>query len=566
VLLSLRKGSSRYKHATHRIRAAKCRRAASWSAVAFLVGALFLELLASQCSAASPFWEKLFGRSNSQYYPVGTQYVPVTSYYPLTTYVPVTVYYPVPGTTAISQAAATGGAALMAPSSSPGLSTAAGVAGVGSVVPAGGAVSVGQYPAAGAAQVTWAPDGGTLAGGAWGAAMPATAMAGTATVPGPVVGPTVVVPQTSYRTVWYRIPVTSFRPVTTVDPATGALVTTMSPCVTYTWQARRVPTGNSGGGVFSRLFGHNRQATAPAPASLPACVPTLPATGTPVTGTVVPSAPGSGAPPGYLVPPSGPWPGASSPGTSSVPSYGPTQPGTGGREPADRPPSLEPGRYVPPSSSGVGTGSGGTTSLRAPNWGAADIGLSNAVRSPLSEASRAFSQELHTHEAQADSAAMATLPADASRAPTSPSQAPDGRAGVGERAGAVGPDPDLQFRLRPVPDPRARQQEQPSPNAPRLINPRDRTALHDSRPESSAEGGVQWATFKAETDNDASGATTPPGSTPDAILTGVVKGKVQVRERSDAGTVIKQPSPLQEAGTASTAIDGGWRSVRSSRP
>jgi len=194
------------------------------------------------------------------------------------------------------------------------------------------------------------------------------------------------------------------------------------------------------------------------------------------------------------------------------------------------------------------------------------MGLGNAVRSPLSEASRAFSQELHTHEAQADSAAMATLPADASRAPTSPSQAPDGRAGVGERAGAVGPDPDLQFRLRPVPDPRARQQEQPSPNAPRLINPRDRTALHDSRPESSAEGGVQWATFKAETDNDASGATAPPGSTPDAILTGVVKGKVQVRERTDAGTVIKQPSPLQKAGTASTAIDGGWRSVRSNRP
>lgn len=49
------------------------------------------------------------------------------------------------------------------------------------------------------------------------------------------------VPQTHYRTTWARVPVTTYRPVTSSDPCTGCQVTCMKPCTSYTWQARRVP-------------------------------------------------------------------------------------------------------------------------------------------------------------------------------------------------------------------------------------------------------------------------------------------------------------------------------------
>ena len=49
------------------------------------------------------------------------------------------------------------------------------------------------------------------------------------------------VPQTSYRTNWVQVPVTSYRPVATTDPVSGCKVTCMRPCTTYRWQAQRVP-------------------------------------------------------------------------------------------------------------------------------------------------------------------------------------------------------------------------------------------------------------------------------------------------------------------------------------
>ena len=47
--------------------------------------------------------------------------------------------------------------------------------------------------------------------------------------------------QTSYRTNWVQVPVTSYRPVATTDPVSGCTVTCMRPCTTYRWQAQRVP-------------------------------------------------------------------------------------------------------------------------------------------------------------------------------------------------------------------------------------------------------------------------------------------------------------------------------------
>lgn len=48
-------------------------------------------------------------------------------------------------------------------------------------------------------------------------------------------------PQVSYRTVYRQVPVTVYRPVTSVDPCTGCPVTTMRACTSMTTRAQRVP-------------------------------------------------------------------------------------------------------------------------------------------------------------------------------------------------------------------------------------------------------------------------------------------------------------------------------------
>lgn len=49
------------------------------------------------------------------------------------------------------------------------------------------------------------------------------------------------VPFTAYRTEWYRVPTTYYRPQTSTNPQTGCITTCMKPCTTYQMQARRVP-------------------------------------------------------------------------------------------------------------------------------------------------------------------------------------------------------------------------------------------------------------------------------------------------------------------------------------
>ncbi|MCA9213498.1 MAG: hypothetical protein KDB27_10560 [Planctomycetales bacterium] len=49
------------------------------------------------------------------------------------------------------------------------------------------------------------------------------------------------IPQTSYRTVWQPVPVTTYRQTTHCNPTTGLPITCTRPCTTYTYQARRVP-------------------------------------------------------------------------------------------------------------------------------------------------------------------------------------------------------------------------------------------------------------------------------------------------------------------------------------
>jgi len=47
-------------------------------------------------------------------------------------------------------------------------------------------------------------------------------------------------PFTAYRTVWRRVPVTTYRPVMGNEPTTGCATTALMPCTTYQWQAQRV--------------------------------------------------------------------------------------------------------------------------------------------------------------------------------------------------------------------------------------------------------------------------------------------------------------------------------------
>jgi len=47
-------------------------------------------------------------------------------------------------------------------------------------------------------------------------------------------------PQVRYRSTWARVPVTTYRPVTTANSA-GCTTSCMRPCTTYEWQRRRVP-------------------------------------------------------------------------------------------------------------------------------------------------------------------------------------------------------------------------------------------------------------------------------------------------------------------------------------
>ena len=48
-------------------------------------------------------------------------------------------------------------------------------------------------------------------------------------------------PQVAYRTVWQPVPVTTYKRTVSYNPTTGLPITCTQPCMTYTYQARRVP-------------------------------------------------------------------------------------------------------------------------------------------------------------------------------------------------------------------------------------------------------------------------------------------------------------------------------------
>lgn len=133
-------------------------------------------------------------------------------------------------------------------------------------------------------------------------------------------------PEPYYRTTWTRMPVTNYRPVVAASPVAGYPVTTMQPCNTYIWQARRVPSYG--------LFGPTYSGYAPAVSSgCPSCGATA---ATPYYSPAAPSSLGPAVSP-RVVMPGASSPGVNVPGPASSPAV----------VPADVPPSLSPGGLPP---------------------------------------------------------------------------------------------------------------------------------------------------------------------------------------------------------------------------
>lgn len=147
-----------------------------------------------------------------------------------------------------------------------------------------------------------------------------------------------------YRTAWTRVPVTSYRPVASIDPNTGASVTVLQPCTTYTWQLARVPVSTLRPTAYAVAYAP--QATATSSGYYSAATVAQPAIGSGcascATGGATYAAPSS-AP--YAAPSTG-GPTYAAPASPSAAPAVPAGPagsvGPAETAPADRPPSLNP--------------------------------------------------------------------------------------------------------------------------------------------------------------------------------------------------------------------------------
>lgn len=195
-------------------------------------------------------------------------------------------------------------------------------------------------------------------------------------------------PQIRYRTRFVRVPVTSYRPVVTTDPATGCPTTCMQPCVRYAWRLRRVPVVR-----YRPIFSWSRWGQ-------PAAVPSV----------VAPASAGcSSCGPGYL---------GSSVGTTIAPSWTPapqatTVPGTGNTGsglapvPADIPPSLSPGEIQPSQPQSPNSGASSSSYRLTPPSNASPSTSVRPIPDPENEVYRPTLQPPQS-TATRDRTAMAT--------------------------------------------------------------------------------------------------------------------------------------------------------------
>ena len=227
------------------------------------------------------------------------------------------------------------------------------------------------------------------------------------------------VPQTAFRTTWVKVPVTNYRPVASVDPCTGCGVTAMRPCTTAVWQARRMPVVS-----YRPTIALSTAGACCAPALQTSigtcgacCAPAQQTYSSPAVQAVAPGG-CSGCSAGSAIT----TPTYSSPITTPSYSLPQTPPATTTPftpSPADQPPSLEPGALQ----GGVYQGS-----------------------------STRYSPSTTTASGNMSSQSTSSQPTRGEQQPAN------------------------IFNVRPVPDPEAQQPSEKPNGAPRLLNPRERTA------------------------------------------------------------------------------------------
>ncbi|MCA9175358.1 MAG: hypothetical protein KDB14_12830 [Planctomycetales bacterium] len=373
-------------------------------------------------------------------------------------------------------------------------------------------------------------------------------------------------PETVYTTSWVRVPVTTYRPVATLDPTTCCRVNYMQPSTSYVWQARRTPH------VLYRPFlsrvanacGCNGSCLTPGTGAAPGMIgPLVTAPSAPAIGTGVapgtPTYPASPYPPSpYSAAPYGATPYGAMPASPTPAAVDPNA------EPADLRPRLDPGAIPPgaipqvnqrptlsyPSSSAPLTTLPGygyeqatpeysypTTPYVAPA-DSVGAGIGSGIVVPSGPGGATEVQRPSTESA-----------AEPPRASTRPAQPPaTNEADQNSTRNQSGPAPN------PVPDPDANASPTPSapawsvptfqpPNVPRLLNPSDRTA--SLRPRVVAP--VHWATLRPATYRPAPTASTAPTSP--TRQTRNAPGGVQ-------GAIRAIPSRA-----ATPLDDSGWQSV-----
>ncbi|MFO0870409.1 MAG: hypothetical protein U0935_15895 [Pirellulales bacterium] len=295
--------------------------------------------------------------------------------------------------------------------------------------------------------------------------------------------PTVVnyAPYTAYRNAWVQVPVTVYRPVSAIDPATGRPITVVQPCAATTWQVQRVPVGRPFAAFYQPL-----PVSGYAPAAAPRTVmPAGAMPGAAVPGVAVPGAatcPGGVCTPGAAV---GAWPGAVPGAVPSAPVPGTTVPNSGAwpggtYSAAPPPPSLGPAPSTvpanPPSFLGQparvlpGTnGSGAVPADQRPMLGPGE-GAGSSNYPPATDPYASPPPYIPPTTPSSSRGAAVTPPpaAGGGVAPASPSSAP--------RALAPVPRATAPLQVTPLPDPEAPTDERAPSTAPRLIVPRERTA------------------------------------------------------------------------------------------
>lgn len=259
-------------------------------------------------------------------------------------------------------------------------------------------------------------------------------------------------PYTSFRNSWVQVPVTVYRPVSAIDPATGQPVTVVQPCLTSTWQVQRVPVG---GRPFVSMY------------------QPLPVSGYGSPGMATPTAVAPGACPGGACAPAAPaasWGGTVMPGTTLAPSTTiPAAPPNTASPPSTFGPNTQPSYLGQPARIAPGT-SGGTFSPadQRPTLGPSEgAGSSNypPATDPYPNPPPYLGPSVPANGASNGAATGGALTNPSAASPSSVTRPAESKSA-----------PRLPIKVTPVPDPESSPAELPGRSAPRLIVPQERTA------------------------------------------------------------------------------------------